>query len=759
MTIIQKISRLDHPGVLRDFKWPSDLPTFARFNLIYGWNGSGKTTVSRLLRHLEQCSVPSQGQATLCIKGKDFDGDAFPRTSVQVRVFNRDFVNESVFPVGGDDVPPIFVVGKENVDKQKEVDRLKEAKTAEEARLNRAHTTSNQAVQGLDRHCVDRARFIKDTLRIPGAGAYNEYHKTAYRNRAQKMAKAGDAETHRLDDSTRDTLLLQHRETVKAKVPEVEYRVPSLKYLHDEVVAASAKTVTASVLQGLKDDTVLVEWTRVGLKLHKERGSPVCLFCEQTLLPSRVAELEAHFSVEYEHFLQGLGELIARLKTAMKEADDLRLPNRAELYEDIAGDYASAKDGLEEELTKLRAFAAGLVQCLEEKKGQPFTSLKLDIAVPEIDGGVVDQLNEVIQRHNTACDGFQARTAKARERLADGMIAESFDDYLRLATTEKEAEAAIDPIQEKVKQLSGEIARLEREIVEHRQPAEELNDDLCKYLGHDELQLDVRDTGYALVRRGVVADSLSDGERTALALLYFLKSLGDRRFDVKNGVVVLDDPVSSLDANALYLAFGYIRQRTQDAGQLFLLTHNFTLFRQVRNWFHHLPGQRKKDINQRPARFYMLDRVIDADPRRTVLKRLDPLLERYESEYHYLFAYVHREAEATHAGLERAYVLPNIARRLLEMFLAFRRPENAGELWQKLKDIEFDEAKKVRVLRFLHTHSHGDTIGEPEHDPSVLGEARSVLADVMQLIESQDPEHFKAMVELVKLGNEPEDGE
>ena len=223
--------------------------------------------------------------------------------------------------------------------------------------------------------------------------------------------------------------------------------------------------------------------------------------------------------------------------------------------------------------------------------------------------------------------------------------------------------------------------------------------------------------------------------------------------------MVLDDPVSSLDANALYLAFGYIRQRTQDAGQLFLLTHNFTLFRQVRNWFHHLPGQRKKDINQRPARFYMLDRVVDADPRRTALQRLDPLLERYESEYHYLFAYVHREAEAPHAGLERAYVLPNIARRLLEMFLAFRRPENAGELWQKLKDIEFDEAKKVRVLRFLHTHSHGDTIGEPEHDPSVLGEARSVLADVMQLIESQDPEHFKAMVEVVKLGNEPEDRE
>ena len=759
MTIIQKITRLDHPGVLRDFKWPSDLPMFARFNLIYGWNGSGKTTVSRLFRHLEQCSVPSQGHATLCIKEKDIDGDAFPLTLVQVRVFNRDFVNESVFPVGGGNVPPIFVVGKESVDKQKEADRLKEERSAEEVRLGQARTGSQQAKAQLERYCSERAKGIKDMLRISGPSVYNEYHKGTYRNRAEEMSEAGGVEAHRLDDTIREALLRQHTETIKPNVPEVGYRVPSLKHLHDEVVAASAKTVTALVLQALRDDTDLGDWTRVGLKLHKERGSPVCLFCEQAISPSRVAALEAHFSAEYEHFLQGLGELIARLKAAMKEADDLRLPSRAEFYENIAGDYDSAKDGLKEESKKLRTFTAELVQCLEEKKGQPFTNLQLDIAVPEIDGGVVDQLNEVIQRHNKACDDFQARTAMARERLADGMVAESLDDYLCLATTAKAAEAAIDPIQEKVKRLSGEIARLEREIVEPLQPAEELNDDPCKYLGHDELQLDVRDTGYALVRRGVVADSLSDGERTALALLYFLKSLGDRRFDVKKGVVVLDDPVSSLDANALYLAFGYIRQRTQDAGQLFLLTHNFTLFRQVRNWFHHLPGQRKKDINQRPARFYMLDRVVDADRRRMAIRPLDPLLERYESEYHYLFAYVYREAKVTHMQLKQAYVLPNIARRLLETFLAFRRPQIAGELWKKLNDIEFDEAKKARILRFVHTHSHGDTIGEPEHDPSVLGEARSVLADVMQFIQSQDPEHFKAMVEVVKLGDEPEDRE
>ena len=216
------------------------------------------------------------------------------------------------------------------------------------------------------------------------------------------------------------------------------------------------------------------------------------------------------------------------------------------------------------------------------------------------------------------------------------------------------------------------------------------------------------------------------------------------------GVVVLDDPVSSLDANSLYLAFGYIRRRTEDAGQLFVLTHNFTFFRQVRNWFHHLRGQGKNDIDRRPARFYMLDRVGDEIPRRTTIRRLDPLLEGYDSEYHYLFARVYRGVNETDGGLEEAYGLPNIARRLLEMFLAFREPQIAGGLEKKLKGIEFDEAKKLRILRFVHTHSHSDAIGESEHDPSLVGEAGSVLADTMELLESQDRRHFRAMAALVE---------
>ena len=750
MSLITKIARLKHPGVLRDFAWPADLPTFGRFNLIYGWNGSGKTTLSRVFRALELRVVWSPGEVRLVIDGHDVIGQDFPMATVPVRVFNRDFVAENVFPVDGGEVPPIFVVGKESVEKQKEADRLKVERTRAESDLSIARTRKQEAERVFDKFCIERARVIKDTLRSTGSNRFNNYDKALFQDDARTMAAKNNRASHLLDEAARDTLLSQHRSTPKPKVQEVEFDFPPLQQFADRVLERLTTTVVSAAIQSLKDDATLAAWTRHGLELHKDRQSKKCLFCEQLLPDGRLPALEAHFSAEYEQFLQKIDEQVGQLQKSVRAASQLKLPNRAELYDDLALDYDAAQKSLLQALSLFENFVNRLVEALNAKKGQPFTPMKLDVPVPTVAADVLDRLNEVIRKHNQACDDFQQRLTSARDRVALDLIAQSLEEYSQLAKAAKSATDAIGPLKQRFDQLTTEIERLEREIIEHRQPAEELNEDLRKYLGHDELSLQVKATGYQLLRNGQLAEALSEGERTALALLYFLKSLGDTRFDLHNGVVVLDDPVSSLDANALYLAFGFIRHRTQDAGQLFVLTHNFPFFRQVRNWFHHQKGQNKKDVDQRPARYYMLDRVHGSNPRCTTLRALDPLLERYESEYHYLFTCVHRAANATgETTLEQNYALPNVARRLLEMFLAFRRPQIAGELWQKLKDVTFDEAKKVRIARFVHTHSHGDTVGEPEHDPSLLGEARAVLADLLELINSEDPQHFKAMVDLV----------
>lgn len=745
---IDRIHQLRDCGVFRDFSWPTDLSDLGRYNLVYGWNGTGKTTLSRVFRVLELRRTPPLGKAELRINGGNVRGEDFPQSTIPIRVFNRDFIHESVFPVGGGDVPPIFVVGKESVEKQKEADRVKAERNVKHEELGAAQRARGQADRDFDKHCIDRAKVIKDTLQTTGS-AYNNYNKTDYQGRAQQMAADGDAASHRLSDEQRERLLAQHQATLKPKVSEVTYQVPALQVLADQVAELLRTTVVSSAIQALKDDSALADWVRHGLGLHKDRRSNKCRFCEQPLPAGRLGELEAHFNAEYERFLKRIDEQIRALETANAQAAQVRVPNRAELYDDLGAAFDSAGEAFRQVIDAVRKYLAVLVENLKRKTSEPFAALSLSEAVPTADAASIDRLNEVVRLHNQACDDFARLVKEARDRLAVAIIAETLEEFVRLRDAVQAATTAVGPIEAEIKRLTAEVERLEREIREHRRPAEELNEDLKRYLGHGDLQLTIKDNGYTITRNGVPADMLSEGEMSAIALLYFLKSLEDRTFDKPNGTVVLDDPVSSLDGNALFLAFGLIRERTKGVGQLMLLTHDFALFRQVRNWFHYLPGQRKNDVAQRPARFFMLECISRNGQRTSTLRWVDSLLEQYESEYHFLFASVYRIWSAPPAtSIADYYHVPNMARRVLEAFLAFKLPQASGELHNALQLVSFDESKKSRVLRFLHTQSHGADL-DPGHDPTVLGECRAVLEDLLALMQSLDDGHFSAMVRLV----------
>lgn len=755
MSRIEKISHVRDLGIFRSFDWPGDLYTFSRFNLIYGWNGSGKTTLSKLFRALEMKKIPTVGQATFIIDGKRITHENFSKNATAIRVFNRDFVTANVFPVGGGDVPPIFVVGSESVEKQKQIESLK-GKLAQVQRDLDSEQSSKQKLDiELNKFCSDHAKAIKDMLRSSGHSQYNNYNKSDYKKSADNMVEWGNKDAMLLSESNHDKLLAQLTSNLKQKLQLNEFRFPEPGQLAKSVSKLLAREVVADTMQSLKDDMMVAQWVQKGLDLHHDRQTERCLFCEQSIPMERLIALEAHFNSEYVEFLKDLESQIDRLKKLKNEANSTKWPNHAELYDDLADEYEAYANSLSKVIGLLQDYIDSMIRILVEKKSRIFESVDFDIPLPDCDATIVDKMNELILKHNEVCDDFQNRMNEARQRLEANSVAQQLDEYLQLKNGIQLSEDSIKGDKEETTQLSKRISTLEREIVLHRQPAEELNKDLSKYLGHDELQLMIKETGYSITRNGYQAEGLSEGEMTALALLYFLKSLQDRSFDLKKGIVVLDDPVSSLDANALYLAFGFIRDRTRDAAQLFIFTHNFALFREVKTWFHHLKGQNKRDVNKRPARFYMLECIRNGALRCSFIRPLDRLLEEYESEYHFIFASIYRAAGASSpSDLAEKYVLPNMARRLLEAFLAFRQPDISGELWEKMKNIEFDEAKKMRILRFLNVHSHSDSIGEPEHDLSILSEAGPVLRDLLEFIKNQDNDHYTSMVSLINSSAE-----
>ncbi|MDD5427553.1 MAG: AAA family ATPase, partial [candidate division Zixibacteria bacterium] len=199
VTAIIRIARLHHPGTLRNFTWPTDLPDFGRFNLIYGWNGTGKTTISRLFRALETRMAPANCEVVLSINGTDVRGTEFGQATVPVRVFNKDFVSQSVFPTAGE-VAPIFVLGEENVEKQKQVERLKKSLATGLSELSTKRQKKITAESTFDRFNIEKARAIKETLRSSGQNPYNNYNKSDFIIRTRRMVSAGDKNISILDD-------------------------------------------------------------------------------------------------------------------------------------------------------------------------------------------------------------------------------------------------------------------------------------------------------------------------------------------------------------------------------------------------------------------------------------------------------------------------------------------------------------------------------------------------------------------------------
>lgn len=751
---LTRITRIREHRVFRDFAWPSDLHTFGQFNLIYGWNGCGKTTLSSLLADVEKRTALTEGEAELEFDGttKIAGAELASKPVPQVRVFNHEFIKATLSSAGG--IAPIYFLGEDSVEKQKEVEKLKNDLASANTEVTTATSVKSAAESKLDDFCKDKAKVIKELLTTANSQTYNNYDKRRFRHAAHAL-NAQSAAASILSDELKAPVRSQKDAQPKVEIAKVAAPSIDIAALTQQVDTLVGRSVVAQTLDELKTNAKLASWVQDGLSLHSgEHATDTCRFCQQPLEATRRAALEAHFNDAFASFQRDVAALLAKLKAAKKGAGSLGLPEASRFYDALTSEVTAVSRSVTSALSAADSALDALIARVEAKRDNPFASAlaaAMSAQPPPSVSDVVAELNAVIERHNRTSARFKASVDDACKKLEASYVAEAHAEYLQRAEAVHASDTALENLKGKSAGIQEQIHALESLILEHQRPADELTKELREYLGRDELRFEVKGTGYALTRRGQPVSHLSEGERTAIAFLYFLKSLQDKTFDMPNGIVVIDDPVSSLDANALFSAFGYMKDRTKQCGQLLIFTHSFSFFRLVKNWFQHLPGQRKKRVDERPARFFLLRSLRHADGSRTSqLGPLDPLLQQHESEYQYLFRRVYDEAHRNDvATLEQHYGLPNVARRLVEAFLAFRFPEMSGDLGPRFDRVTFDNAKKTRILRLLNTYSHAGAIAEPEHDLSLLAETQPVLLDVLDMMKVVDKDHYEGLERLI----------
>ncbi|MNV26486.1 hypothetical protein D3C71_1176090 [compost metagenome] len=264
--------------------------------------------------------------------------------------------------------------------------------------------------------------------------------------------------------------------------------------------------------------------------------------------------------------------------------------------------------------------------------------------------------------------------------------------------------------------------------------------------------------GYEIIRgaEGKHAKNLSEGEKTAIAFVYFITKLAEADQKITNMIIAIDDPISSFDSNHLFHAYAFLRNHCENACQLFVLTHHFNFFKLIRDWFDGTNANRKKKEKPAVAFFYIVEATSEI-PRTSSIKLAPSSLHDYNSEYHYIFHRLYQYSEKSGIDRDEAFLAANLARKILESFFSFKYPRHKGDMSELFRlgltgcTITTPQTKE-KIYRFINKYSHSAIIevGEDSSE-NLIGESGNIIGDIFTWMKEVDKIHYEQMVETAEV--------
>jgi wobble nucleotide-excising tRNase len=777
--MIRKIAKLKNFGVFHDFVWRVELSDFKKFNLIYGWNRSGKTTISRIFASCEKkCTYdkdkfkqyPENGEFEI----KTDDGIIVKNTDVAtnvlpIKVFNQDFIDENISFDLTNPTKPIVYVSEEDIESKKRLEQLKLdkitlGKTYEQAKKDKSakEETKSAFLTGLGREI---ANILFD----------KSYNKTKVENKINVIGVDNFSDKVLSDEYKKKYEAISKSEAGKTQTTFSEYKfsfsfndeiIDSFQKIFEKIGDLVGKKVVSETLDRLKDDPVLNNWVKQGFDLHKRKEEEKCLFCQKPLEKDFLATLSRHFSEDYED----LQRTIASLKSEILNIKPVDIPTKNDdLYPDLKDKYTSKAKELNEVIKKINVWIDEAIHSLQEKYDNPLTIVSSPTQPEDFltsYNAIICDLNQIINEHNERAKNHPREVSNAREKLELNSIATALagQDYKKMVNDLEEASKKEKEVLDAINKNNSDIAELEKQTSNIGKAIIAINKHLEEFFGRKEIELalDGDNKGYTIKRDGKPAKNLSEGEKTAIAFSYFIVKVGEGNFDKSKGIIFIDDPISSFDSNFIYHCFSMINTHFKDVGQLFISTHNFHFFNLVKEWFINKNNSTKKDNEKLksenktekpiPCEFFMVENFTESGVRKAKIVALDKTLLNYKSEYHFLFSKLKEFSEKQDTEYADFYTIGNMARRFFDIFADFKIPttgdqkskmdilvKHINDPGEKISGVEAGKAYKL-VNEFSHNSDPTSTI---EHkDKREIKEAIKIL---LSIVKESDPKHFEIL--------------
>jgi wobble nucleotide-excising tRNase len=752
--MIKRINHIKNFGVFRKYHRTGDIQDFVNLNIIYGWNYSGKTLISRIFQHFESKEKnPDYESAEFELE--DYEGNKFneQKQTIEgrlIRTFNSDFIQNNLKWDGSSfDAIQILLLGEDAIKAEEKIEKKKEKQSKidqiKKALNNEITSLNNQILYGLS----DKASQIKNKLLL----VYT-YTRTQIKPTFDLIKF--DHQKYLLSKDNVSKLLPTATKSDDDKLPILSTFKPTFTLTENiGKVKELVKTVPelSKTIEYFKENPDVANWVEKGLPIHENKTS--CEFCGNTLDQNRIADLMAHFSEDFKNHKAALTTLIEDLKES--KINSPTYPKR-DFYKDLWSDFETSNNTLKNETVKAyNKQIDNLIKIVKTKFDKPFEEItELNNVVDKTSDllNAVEVYNKIITSNNTQTYEFDKAKLDAIQSLKKHFTAK-FIDEIQLDKKESKIilyKSRVINFSTLFDALTTEIYQLEAEISQAQKGREQINEYISQFLGRDEIKVEVvKEDGkerFTLKRENSKAKNLSEGEKTAIAFSFFLtKLLEIKNFD--KTIVYIDDPISSLDSNHIFQVYAILKDFFFSKGddnspwelkckQIFISTHNFDFFNLLRD----LPKGSKLQKS-----FYQVRRI---NRNEAVFEKLPKSLQLYSSEYHFLFEELYNFNKSKNKGDYATLMgIPNAVRRFVELYTYSRLPGNTDSTADKRADKLWGIERSKRILKVLNYFSHSNCIDRMIRNSDLICDIENAVSDLMVELEN-DTKHYDELKKSLK---------
>ncbi len=768
--MIQKIQKIKKFGSFIDFTWNTSINEFKRFNLLYGWNGSGKTTLSKLFTLIE---YKSDANLIRGLTNYEFNlnledsniitNNSYSTNTLNLFVFNEVFVENNID--WNNIINSILLISDAVITEKEDLERKKlelgndDLKDSVLWSIKTTAKLRSDLLASQDKFSSDSAKKIKEKFKVIDTSDkyYFNYDKRKFNkfivdNEITVSDKKNILKEKEIDELTK-SIRPDVLEEISIELKHIDTR--RLETIKDKVKNILNTSLVVKEITRLKEFPTIGKWVEEGISIHKQNNSQQCEFCNQELPKDRLLELEQHFSDEFIKLKDKIIKAIEWLPTQIIKIDALE--SEFDLYPEFKEEFKTLKELLLNSIKTINKIFDKWVDNLTKKQSNPFMIIsELEtIDSKEIDNynSRVDKLNAVIDKHNNKTKNFSDELKKLKFKLELHYASFYFHEF-NLKKNKLNIQKYSDEISRLTtlkNVLNVDIKKLEGLLSNEAIGAGEFNNKLHRFLGRKNiiLEFDDENHGYKILRDGVQASNLSEGEKTAISFVYFVTKLKENDNKIEDSIIVVDDPISSFDSNNLFSSYSFLKNECGAAKQLFVITHNFAYFKLIRDWF---SGKNKRKNGELviKACFYLIEANIIEDKRYSVIKTATASLTKYASEYHFIFSQVYK-FKNKEIDEVNAYLIGNLLRKLLEAFLSFKYPLKRNNFKTLCDAAISDNDLNEKVYRFINKYSHNQTIEFYDSaEDTVLSESASIVTNVLEdIIKVIDQNHYAEMEKLI----------